>query len=319
MQKNCGKCQHHRRTHNCAEVPADVREAHDCRENNHGLSSKAMEYRGAVMVCTELLDAGLRVVVFCSDDDSSMAAHLLEGNARSDMPPSFGVLRQVSDFSHRVRTFGSHVYKLAGKALKVQKQKVKTADGRSIEYQLDPEVLGDSRFSSACAAYTKRMYAAVLASSNLKSPTAFKAHMDVLLEHMFGRHEHCAEHFPCKAAKAVQDMADGVPGACAHVPNMSHKLVKVRDSAQKRFLVGNAQAAVAPPCTEAAGKQQQQPCSRQRNKGLEKRIRRGKGRRGRRGRGRSRRKEEEEEEDQDEDVEEEENAEEEEEEEEVDA
>ena len=51
MQKNGGKCQHYRRTHNCAEVPADMREAHDCRENNHGLSSKAMKYRGAVMVC----------------------------------------------------------------------------------------------------------------------------------------------------------------------------------------------------------------------------------------------------------------------------
>ena len=161
----------YRRKHKVTEVPREIRDHHDCRENHRGLSSKAMEYHGAVDCHMELLKKGLRVVVFCSDDDSVMQAHLIEkpgGSDKYDLPAGQGVVRSIADPPHRTRSFGNVVYPYNGSALKKQKKTFKLGDGKTKEFHFPGEVQGDSRFNGDCAAKLKQYHGTVLGISKLK-------------------------------------------------------------------------------------------------------------------------------------------------------
>ena len=223
-QKNCGSCQAFRRKNpkecrrrkraGLQEVPPEVRDFHDCRENHHGLSSKAMEYHGAVDCCMDLLKRGLRVVVFCSDDDSCMQAHLIDkvgGSKLYDLPPGQGVVRSIADPPHRTRSFGHVMYPYSGRSLKAQKTTYKLGDGKKHEFTFGAEVEGDTRFNNDCAAKMKAYHGTTLGISKLKSLLELTAHWMQTLEHAFGDHTHCSEHFECsydtayaKALEAVE-------------------------------------------------------------------------------------------------------------------
>eukprot|EP01050_Picozoa_sp_SAG11_P001791 SAG11_NODE_83_length_17378_cov_5.388622_6_plen_820_part_00 len=224
LQKDCFECQRLRsaqRKKNPDEEPViseKRKKAHMCQENHHGLHSKSMEWRGAVM-CDEWMvkTCNIFIAELCSDDDSTMKKHL-----RDDMPEPVRLQTSTADHSHRTRTFGSRVYGLLDK-------------------KITGEVAGDSRFSKKCAAKCKQYHGLVQAArGKCLNPTVdlYSTHMMAMLHHLFDDHtKGCGQLFECKALVARARGDD-------YVPDIKHKVLNERLQAVtategRRYLSGD--------------------------------------------------------------------------------
>eukprot|EP01050_Picozoa_sp_SAG11_P020036 SAG11_NODE_3302_length_2537_cov_8.562346_1_plen_763_part_10 len=237
-QKNCRACQLERTKQRHANrgvegfVPVLTREfklKHSCRENHHGLHSKAMEWRGALDIGLRLLERDVYMETIVSDDDSTMKAHL-SGTKEPSMPEPVRTTTCNADPSHRTRTVAAKFFDLCNSKIAGEEE-------------------GDSRMSKKVAQKVKQYHGYVQhlrGCCDNPDLQQFREHWMCMLEHLFDNHSQCARFFECRALKERDQEAGGKGD---YVPDIAHPLLVKQDTGRivasekttgRRYLYGAA-------------------------------------------------------------------------------
>ena len=167
MVKDCGACEYTRRRVRRLLVAQGIvdesvilqrieeelvirRAKHACRENHNGLTSKSMEWRGAVACALELGECGLYLETLVADDDATTRGHLKARDITTAVNKKTGVMgdlpigtptpRWCSDPTHFVRGVGKTAFLQfpnAGKKNKGVAQWIKKLFGYAVKQNRD--------------------------------------------------------------------------------------------------------------------------------------------------------------------------------------